>query len=31
MGRSDLDLPWEALNKVDALKANLAERLSGVT
>ncbi|TAD79885.1 MAG: methionine adenosyltransferase [Oscillatoriales cyanobacterium] len=30
MGRSDLDLPWEALNKVEALKAKLAEQLSGV-
>ncbi|HEY9688496.1 MAG TPA: methionine adenosyltransferase [Coleofasciculaceae cyanobacterium] len=30
MGRSDLDLPWETLDKVDALKASLADCLSGV-
>jgi S-adenosylmethionine synthetase len=30
LGRSDLDLPWEALDKVEALKANLAQ-LSSVS
>lgn len=30
MGRSDLELPWETLDKVDALKTCLADCLSGV-
>ncbi len=29
-GRNDLDLPWEKLDKVDALKAAVAEQLSTV-